>query len=328
MLKSQFNYFKKAIVQPIAKNSTLVLFIAGLVLVGLTAHEPIAKELLYPEKLEKLGWTILGAGIFTAIMKSAIFTTLFQNHIADVMYNPERAETQDGIKTNWQKLTGARVKCLLPVNHDQAVSGIEKRFFDDELEYHFENWSIKYEITIDEHGSAKINNTMETALLIPKNFSNPEFRQTVSTEGGVDLSSIIIDNKSIDLSKKQLFVPKNGGLPDEKELVLRLRDYAPDGDRIQFKRTFSIVQDLRIEPHITAVISRYITGATIHVKVPATHQVKFVPLGIQKVPPPFIDGQGFLMWNLAKPQELILPGQGYILVIVPVVSGAPKGGGK
>lgn len=77
---------------------------------------------------------------------------------------------------------------------------------------------------------ATINNTMGANLLIPKNVEDPDFRQTVSSESGVQLTSVIIDN------------------------------------------------------HKT--------------------------------------------WRLAAPQDLLLPGQGYMLVVVPVLSSNTEGGKK
>lgn len=328
MFKSQRKIFKKAIVEPAVKNSPMVLFFLGLLLVGLTSYAPIATELWFPDIVKQLGWTILGAGVFTGIMKSAVFTEIFQNHLADVIYSPERSETQGGIVRNWRSLTSARIKELLPLNHEKVVSGIEGRFFDDELEYHFEGWWIRYDINVDEKGMATINNTMGANLLIPQNVEDPDFRQTVSSESGVQLTSVIIDNQSIDLNDPDIFVAKPDKGPNAKELVLPLRKYAKSGDKILFQRTFKVTQDLRVEPHITAVLTRYITGATVHARVSATHQVKFVPIGIHKVAAPYVDGEGYKSWRLAAPQDLLLPGQGYILVVVPVLSGNTEGGKK
>lgn len=204
---------------------------------------------------------------------------------------------------------------LLPASYAKAVAGIEARFFDDELDYHFENWEITYDIIVDEDGKATITNTMRTFLLIPAHIKNPYFKQNIYADNDVKLTSVFIDQKQIDLSDKTLFKKNAANTKHESELVLNLRQYAKNSDRIKFERTFVIVQDLKTEPYITAVVTRFIQGAVVKSSITPSHCVRFIPIGVGPVEE-ITESNKMRRWNLAAPEDLLLPGQGYTIIMV------------
>lgn len=318
MLDAQRTFLKKTLIDPIATNTTLMVLLLGALCIFVAkAYSVSLFSVDLTETIVKLGWSLLGAGVFAVIMKSGQFTELFQKHIADVMYDPANATNAAILPEKWRLFSLARIKQLLPESYAKAaVDGIEKRFFDDELDYHFEKLDIAYKITVDDQDRAKIVNTMTTNLQIRRNLANPMFRQTVRADASVTLTNVFINGVKVNLADTSLF--KMTCNPDEHQLVLKLKDYAPGAESITLERTFETVQNLKTEPFITAVMTRFSKGATIRANITDEHTVRFVPMGFNAPGKPVLDGNEFHTWVIAKPGDLLLPGHGYIIIIVPV----------
>ena len=310
-LKKQWEFCKSALIDPIVGNTSLLIFGAGVAAIFAAKYYKVALTPSYAELLAQLGWAMLGAGVFATILKSGQFSDLFQKHIADVIYNPARAENQKILPEKWRLLTDARIKELLPSSYSTAVAGIEKRFFDDELDYHFESFEIVYSIVVTD-STVVITNTMDTTLRIPKHVKDPVFKQKIRGDQPARLTAIFINNRKIDLTDKTLFTGKG----ESRELVLNLRKYAKGADSVELVRTFVMTQNLLAEPYITAVISRFIKGAVIKGLISPSHKLRFIGMGISLVEPETIDGNGYTTWCLAGSDDLLLPGQGYMIVII------------
>lgn len=311
--KKQREFFGTALLNPILSNTSLMIFSVGVLAILVSAAELKGLPENYGKLLAQLGWAMLGAGVFAGVMKSAQFSELFQKHIADVIYDPSRAENQDVLLEKWRLLTDARVKRLLPSTYSKAVAGIEHRFFNNELHYHFEAFQMSYTISVT-NGTAEITNTMHAALRIPKHIDDPVFRQNIRVDTPAKLTTIFINSKKIDLDDPTLFV----GEGDSRELVLHLRKFAKGADSVVIERTFAMTQNLVSEPFISAVVSRYIKGAVIKGKITPGHKLRFIGMGIDPIEKETTDGEGYTKWRLAAPDDLLLPGQGYMLIIVSV----------
>lgn len=326
-------FFKKLVTEPVKNNLSIVLFWVGLALVfiGAIFGSPIDTFKYIPkgtgEAVLKSGSAILGAGVFAVIMKSAQFTELFQKHIYDVFYEPQ--EVKDGVPliVKWKGITNALLKNVLPSTHHQAADRIEKQFFNSELDYHFEEHTVSYEIIIDENNIATVKSITNSTLVLSPFTKEPILKQYIETEGTFNFKALRLNDIACD--KPELFTedPDN---PNRNLLKLPLKEYAqlkPNTTErvIRLERVVEWTQNLTNDPYIKGAIKRYIKGAKVRVKVKDnTHKVHFERFGLGDLPDEHYiedDGFGFERWQLVTSDNLLLPGQGYILVLVPQKSG-------
>lgn len=321
-------FFQELIVKPFKRNLAGAMFWFGLLFVFLGAI--FAKEIdLFPfvpngtgEALLKGGSAILGAGVFAVIMKSSQFTELFQNHISAVFYDPSSVKDGVPLIVKWRLITSALLKEVLPTAHNNAVTLIEQQFFNSEREYHFEDHKITYEITVDIDTSiATVKHQTESIIVLSPHAINPQLDQSIETEGKCDLISLRLNNK--DCNKTELFKADTGN-PKLYQLTFPLKDYAVSGSKgndkiVKLDRVQSWTQDLKADPYIYANISRYIKGATVKAKISDGYKLEFLKFGLGELPDNHYvadDGMGFARWQLAEPNCLLLPGQGFIIIPV------------
>tara|TARA_Y100001001_G_scaffold31332_1_gene26060 strand:- start:4850 stop:5875 length:1026 start_codon:yes stop_codon:yes gene_type:complete len=329
-LEKQMDTFRKVVVNPAIENITSVFFWGGvsLVFLGAIFGDSFDNLPFVPsgsgESLLKIGSAVLGAGVFAIIMKSAQFTEIFQKHIFEVFYDPEKSVPGTVLKGKWIKLTNALLKEVLPKSHLDASKKIEQQFLDSELTYHFEDYYNSYTITIDEEkNKAIIELFSKSSVILSPNFSDPCLIQSIEADGVVELKALRFDGA--DVLDENSFI-KDTKNPKKNILKIPLNEYARErdnGDRISiFERVTKWEQDLSVDPYIKANISRYIKGARIRVKVSKGYKVFFERFGLGELPKNHYlndDGEGYERWELVEPNGLLLPGQGFILVVIPVM---------
>lgn len=273
------------------------------------------------EFIYKAGGAVLGAGVFAVVMKSAQFTDLFQRHIFNVFYRPEEVVNRKLLLEKWKLITNSILRGVLPNSHSKAADKIEQQFFDGELEYHFEQYYNSYTISVDRKSNvATIDLFSESKVILSPHISAPVLDQNVETSGSFVLSNLRLNGDEIS-SEKYLKTVK-----DKHVLRVPLKKYAKtveNGDKIvHLEKVARFTQNLSEDPYIKAKISRYIKGARIRVKTPGDFKVFFEKFGLGDLPDNHYvkdDGEGYERWTLVEPNDLLLPGQGYILIIMPTV---------
>lgn len=310
--------FVLELLRPFKGASASIILLIGVVFIVLGEYriDQIPESLSVV--LSKVGGTILGAGVFVVILKSAQFTEIFKKHISDVIYNPANLKDPVLFVEKWKVFTEAILSEVLPLSFNKAGEAIRKQYFDDELEYHFEDFDLQYEIEVVYGSSVKVKNTFKANLIISPNVSNPKFIQKIKSDKTAQLSSLYINGDKIDTGEKNFKDDGNG----QKVLTLELNKYAKGQSSVKFSRTFVIEQDIKTEPFISVVLSRYVKGATVRAKIKnpsnkGSHNIRFVGMGIEMAAQPRVDDGGFNRWVLAQSEDLLLPGQGFILIIVP-----------
>lgn len=107
---------------------------------------------LLPAAFNNIGTTILGGGIFTAVLKSFQFTGVFREELAKVMFSREYLETQNKsyIEQIWvrvsqvmfthkfpeisQLIESSILRTYFPVDHNYSYEGIVHRYSNFEVE--------------------------------------------------------------------------------------------------------------------------------------------------------------------------------------------------
>lgn len=221
------------------------------------------------------------------------------------------------LQDRWLLLTNSILRGLLPISYNKAAEAIMGRFLDASLDYHFSDFEISYSIGVDANGKATVLNTLKADLVISPNRPQAIFTQNIESDSPSKLLSLILDNTPIDLA--QLVAAPTGADKTKLTLTLNLLEHIGNDKRsVRFERTFSTAQDIHSEPFISATISRFIKGAVIRTRISDGYKIRFLSNGIENAAFPVPDGEGYLRWVLAKPGNLLLPGQGYTLILVKI----------
>lgn len=83
--------------------------------------------LIIGDILVKFASTLLGAGVFAALMKSAQFTEIFQKQIFEVFNDPKKLGEIVDVAKRWNILTAARLKDVLPDIYTLASQKIDDK---------------------------------------------------------------------------------------------------------------------------------------------------------------------------------------------------------
>lgn len=327
MFKSVTNFLNASIVKPIKEHPTLVLFFLGTTLIFFGAREGDSIDSVQNipvgtgATILKAGGAILGAGVFAAVMKSAQFTEIFKQHVHEVFYDPENAIGLDDLKHKWTRLTESLLAISLPQSHRDATAGIMNQFFDEELEYHFENLSITIDAELlPDKETLRIRQQTVTDVIVSPNHVLPVLEQTITVDSGdCELTALLINHENVDELDAALV--DNIDAKGEKKFSIPLHKYATgtndNGDKVaNLERVYEITQNITLEPFVLATIARYVKGFTLRVKCTNCNiHFKTTGLGCRGSTMSTPDGCGYDIWKLADKGELLLPGQGYILIL-------------
>lgn len=306
--------------KPLTQNIILVSLLLGGLFLALGA---LLKGILLGEVLTTAGSTIIGAGVFTAVVKSSQFLKIFQEQIANVIYHPDRSISTDQLKHFWLNLTQGILKSTLPESYYSASQSILSQFLNSELAYHFDQHEILYDITVDPATqNIRCSQTSKTIIVISPGHDDPAVTQTFRSDGGTcELVNLFVNSSPVELSDDLMTQDEDD--PQLKHFRLPLKplidfDNTAGDQSIRLERTYSVTQNLQNEPYFHATISRYVKGLTVKAKINQGYRIIFMKTGIGAMDPSptVVDGEGYQRWVLGCGKQLLLPGQGYTLMIV------------
>jgi hypothetical protein len=314
--------FFDGIISPFRSNLPLVFLILGTVLlIFASTCSAWIDSLAFAWNgtariLKDFSTAIIGAGVFAAVLKSAQFSEIFQKNIHDVFYRPHLAVEHEENVRKWKTLTNSMfVKCL-PGMTGQATDKIIETFFDNELDYHFENMEVLFKIEMVAKKSAKI--TIHTKMnIVVSPGQKPDIFQKVS-DSGYRMLSLFLNHEVVDVAAATVPVK---GRPDLTQMSIPHDVYSKipgfkENNSVVLERVTEFTQDIEKEPYYVSGFGRYISGLTVGVESRGCN-VHFSGTGSSVLDDikPTVDGRGIKRWVMAKNGNLLLPGQGYILVI-------------
>ncbi len=263
-----------------------------------------------------IGSAMVGAGVFSAVTNSKDFTKIFENHIFNVLYKPDSIYNTDDMLVKWNILTQAILRQVLPSTYTDASKKIEEKFFNNELEYHFENYSETYEIKIEED-LAVITLCQEAMIVKSPNIEQPKLMQYFRLNSGdsdIKLESLYLN----DLIQTDANYVNDGEDSEVLKLEIALNDFT--SDRIKMVKNISFKQNLKVDPYVKSDISRFVKGFTVDVNAPDDYEIRFKAFGVDIGKKPMLPTdtgiENTQKWVLAKSEELLIPGQGYIFLII------------
>ena len=261
---------------------------------------------------------ILGAGVFTAILKSFQFTELFQKNISEVFFSPNKALESSDIKNRWLSLSQNILEHSLPSEYN-AANFVYDRFFSRPRTINFKNYLIIYDIEDQGNGIVKIRATTRFDIIVSDNLqpSDHILKQSVfSKDNNFTIISININNHPIKFDK---CLEKSSSSDDPHVCKIDLSSNLLSDKTASVERIYEYTQDLANEPYFIGQLDRYVKGMTIKAKAP-NHNLYFSSTGLglsvsSTKKTQQTDGEGYTVWQVAESQDLLLPGNGYILIV-------------
>lgn len=271
------------------------------------------------KSIVSIGGAVLGAGVFSAILKSAQFVEIFQDHIHAVFYRPDSAIGFEENKRRWKVLTDSIFSKRLTRIHSEATEKLSEAFFTTDLDYHFENMEVNYRLELVGGRVLKVRVRTKSLIVVAPE-AKPVIWHRLNTDNNdaARLISLIVNEDKVECDEMFKVDPKN---PEQLLFELPYAHYSQfdsfkDSRSFTLERTMEFTQDLFKEPYVTASLSRFVSGFSVGIKA-VDCNVHFAGTGMSlfDTPDPVEDGSGYRRWIMAKKGSLLLPGQGYIIII-------------
>lgn len=310
-------WIKNIVIEPIKKNLVFIFFFGGFIFILLGA---LIEHQGYSEFFLKSGSAILGGGVFAVLLYSDKFTKLFEKHIYNVFYDPEKISGVDELKKKLHGLSNAVLKHILPKSHSDATDLLMEKFFNSELEYHYENYEQTYDIKVNtQNNDITIMNTTRVKIVLAPKVESPRLKQRLMGDVTYKLIRLAFNAKKVETAD---FI-KDKTNDKINILTIPLKEYAIiDSNNIdeviQMERVVEMKQNLDVDSYVAAEVSRYTKGFSVKVKITDGYIVQFENFGIDKSSDEHHendDDDEYERWTLAENGELLLPGQGYLFII-------------
>jgi len=268
-----------------------------------------------------IGSSLLGAGVVAIFLESVQFTELFRKYVFNMIYCPTDDDKipNEMLTYSWLTITQGKLNRILPNNYvTQAKKLIFDQFFNEKTEYLFKNYRITYELTPSRNNPhiVEVEEYTEAYIILAPHVTNPILTQEFNLKTDTPTIKLWLDSKEV----TEPFKEKSNNL---YEANIEINSYNPTRKNdIRLEKTSIYKQDLATEPYFMATITRFVKGAEIRIKVnkPKDYQLIFKRLGVRTTAE---DDKPVVIncakhWTIADDNILLLPGQGYIILVLPV----------
>ncbi len=321
--------FFSATTRTIKQHAPIALIILGILsLVGhaafvLHSNIPTWAQLI-DNALANVGTAILGAGVLGAIINSQQFSEIFQRRLATVVYRPAEAIDIERLKILWENLTESIYSQSLPRFSRHATIHLKKYYLEQDLWYHLEDFNVKHDISVyEEKRELAITHVASAKIVVaPAYEDEAELTQEISSDGKIELDGLWINKTKIDPKEYCHWIEKTTG-----QIRIKLKEWINERDNdghgvLRMERRYILYQSLDREPYHFGTTKRFVKGFTVqaHINEPYSLYIKATglrdTLTMEEIAP-HTSADGYSTWQIGAPQELVLPGHGYALIILP-----------
>ncbi|MBD0788196.1 hypothetical protein HUO09_17715 [Vibrio sp. Y2-5] len=272
--------------------------------------------------------TLVGAGIFSTVMKTAQFSDLFKKQLYSVVYQPDESSviSDEMLDHGWKTLTRIKLENILPQSIvNDANESMHNLFFNSHSDYHFEKYDVEYEICKIEGDDdcVLVKQYTKTTIKIAPFAERPMLNQIINTGDDHAIINLWLNNQHIISSEEGINSPLVKRVERVVEndnqyvLAVNLNEFTEGENSVELKKSVQFKQNLTKEPYFLAAMRRFTKGATVKVKITDDFKLFFKltgPNAATKSLDP-IEIMGARIWTLADDQTLLLPGHGYILMV-------------
>jgi len=276
--------------------------------------------------LLNIGSATLGAGVFAIIMQTSTYLNMLKKNLYSVIYTPEKERPYHTLISSWTNLTESILRSVLPIVHTNAAETIKNKFFDEEIDFHFEQYRVEFDVSIGEDESVTIIESITANIYLSPHRSNPIFEQSSEVKGKSKLLSLRLNGKMIDTTQERMQEKIISNGVEHNKISIPLNEYVRKEVKnglsermIKFERVEEYYQPrLDIEPYILGDLSRYTKGYEVKARITEGYNLFFETLGMSKTvdnPDEVELDRGWKSWIIADNDVTLLPGSGFILVI-------------
>lgn len=266
------------------------------------------------------GTALIAAAVVGYIFADEDYTKLLEKDIVNVLFNPENYKNDTQLMLKWEDITRSILSKALPFENSKASEKIKQQFLTDERDYHFEGVECFFEFDVNVNtGLVTIKQTITCALVITPNKENPELIQNFSVEDSGELKpgELQLNGNYLnigDLVKKD---PNNSNAYTLKYPLKELVFNSEGRKVVRYKRVMTYEQFLADDPSFSSYISRYVKGYRIEAKITDGYKLlfsSFLGSSIQDFKEETLP-EGRVGWTLCDLNDLLLPGEAFILTI-------------
>ncbi len=272
--------------------------------------------------LGSTGIGIIGAGIVATLLKTQQFTDIFKKHITEVIYTPGDYQNSSQLTSCWYTISSALLKKVLPKFNELAVDYLKEHYFNNALEYQFDDHKINYIVKwIDPKNKiVQIVARTKSKIIPSQGVLKPKFEYTFqisNTEhSSIEICSFTIGDRDLikEVKEKQ----------SEQLKTITLTTYLEPSTDYSLDRVTRSKQNLKEENFIKVDLIRYVKDISIRFKFetnfdfPDAPKIRpgFEPLGFnENSAKKFTHKMVFPEQYEWEYKGLLLPNQGFILFL-------------
>ena len=272
--------------------------------------------------LISVGGTLITASTLGFVLADNDYQGILKGQMVDVLLSPETYRTLDQNKIVWRRITEYLLKSVLPFGNRHATDLIEKALLDDEREYHFEHYKSEFFFTVDEKDDVlEIKQIVRCNLVISPDCEDPILKQFVQFKSNTeyDVDFLRINEQDVDIKKE---ATPSVSDPKRLELNIPLRKYIDPKTKarsLTYHRQIIYRQSFSKEPYFCMDLMRYAKGFIVETNIDSKYKV--IPEGFGDPKPEFPPakpngGPETKRYVVRNTDELLLPGYGYILLVL------------
>lgn len=296
----------------------LITSVIGILLIIIYYTNKKDPPSIYIEIIGTLGKTILGSGVFLAVLKSIQFSGVFEDELRKIVYSDDFLQKRNDIHEIWKKVTRAIYQSAFPQITAKLEDVIQRKLLSQKLNYYHKDVHVIYEINKFDDDHFELIESQN--FIIVSNGDSFNFELT---------NEFVKINDPSDLSKfdlvELLINNENYGSHIIKSDEISLED-----NQIGFNFDCSITLRGRKEYHVKKVtktlhtnklngywkfeIGRITESFTIDIRNNGQYELDLIPMGnnteLKKI---FISST----LNICKHYDLMIPGDGFIILVKP-----------
>ncbi len=308
-----------------SRHAVAVAVGVGLLLIGVGVGLVIGRWTATGVALLGAGGAVLGNGLFGALVQTEQFRTVFQKAVAEVFYTPHATMLRAEMLPRLTALARALVRSTLSdEGRAQVVADeVATKMFGDGSAYSYQNMQMRHDIADvpGKSGYVRITSTFRASILLSTDGEPAEFRhRSIVGEGCSTLKELLIDGECISFPGSSAVQQLSKG---EVRISVPLRGFTlpsgkPISNRPTIQRTLEVEHRLCDEPYCAISITRFTMGLEVVANVAsgsdlAVHLKRTAKFDSSPTPKP--DVRGDFRWVLCGPGGILLPGDGYVLII-------------
>ncbi|MEJ0057074.1 MAG: hypothetical protein WDN75_16310 [Bacteroidota bacterium] len=275
-----------------------------------------------PQALKTIGTTILGAGIFTAILKSFQFTGIFKKAVAQVIYSSEYLAKQDRnyLEDTWKQVSQALFTSKFPKIKDDIESAVINTYLPRDHNYYYQSFSVTYtdlKLTQEEDGKYFVSYEQHIKAEIVPLEKSGDFVWRTTYEGNdakrtITFLSITRDGeKPVNIMHEMEAVLKTNCNTFSKTLPCKCRKYY----ELEKKETRKIPLDGPTNDQVELCLTQVTARLTVYVGQYDENKLKvsFVNKTIEEFRSLTVEKKGIAIAK--ESQGVVLPTHGFCLVL-------------